>query len=115
MEQFVHDKFVINKNVLRGIHGDEFSTKLVSCIVEIFQVIVDCRKGSKDFGKWISFNLNTESNKAVLIPPGFGNAFLSLCDNTVYHYKLSYPNGYVDAQDQFTYSWDDKRFAMTGQ
>ncbi|XXK29946.1 dTDP-4-dehydrorhamnose 3,5-epimerase family protein [Rhodobacteraceae bacterium nBUS_24] len=111
---FVHDKFTLNKkNVLRGIHGDHVSTKLVTCIVgEVFQVIVDCRKNSKNFGNWVSFNLNSESNNAILIPPGFGNAFLSLNDNTVYHYKLSYPKNYVDADEQFTFRWDDDRFAI---
>jgi dTDP-4-dehydrorhamnose 3,5-epimerase len=43
---FVHDKFAVSKkNVLRGIHGDFFSWKLISCVYgQIFQVVVDNRK-----------------------------------------------------------------------
>ena len=56
---FKHDKFNTNKKrVLRGIHGDNKTWKMISCIYgKIFQVIVDLREDSKSFKKWQSYEL----------------------------------------------------------
>ena len=57
---FKHDKFSIsNKNVLRGIHGDSKSWKLVSCVDgNIMQVVVDMRKDlSSSYLQWEGFEL----------------------------------------------------------
>ena len=108
---FNHDKFSISKkNVLRGIHGDAKSWKLVSCVAgNIFQVVVDMRESSATFLKHQVFELSGMKPKSVLIPPGFGNAFLVLSDSATYHYKLSYQGDYIDADQQFTVAWDDPR------
>ena len=60
---FKHDKFSISENnVLRGIHGDNKSWKLVSCVYgEIQQVIVDCNVGSTTYGKYESLYLNQKT------------------------------------------------------
>ena len=57
---FKHDKFSYSKkNVLRGIHGDEKSWKLVTCVFgSIQQVVVDCGKESNTYTKYESFNIN---------------------------------------------------------
>jgi dTDP-4-dehydrorhamnose 3,5-epimerase len=107
---FTHDKIVIsNPGVLRGIHGDFKTWKLVSCIYgSVEQVVVDCRPDSKSFKKWLKFNLNEADGTSVLIPPGFGNAFLvTNNDKAIYNYKLSYPGDYNDTDEQFTYKWND--------
>ena len=77
---FKHDKFNSNrKNVLRGIHGDDKTWKLVSCPYgEIEQVVVDLRPNSSTYKKWIKFQLSETNRKAILIPPMFGNAFCVL-------------------------------------
>ena len=108
---FLHDKFSESKkNVLRGILGDHKSWKLISCISgKIFQVIVDLRESSSSFLKHEIFRLNSREKKMILIPPGMGNAFLTLSDNATYHYKLAYKGNYIDAADQFTVAWDDPR------
>ena len=51
---FKHDKFSKSKkNVLRGLHGDVKTWKLISCVYgEIFQVVVDYRSESKNYLKW---------------------------------------------------------------
>ena len=36
-----------------------------------------------------------------------GNAFLVNSSNSIYHYKLSYLDGYIDAKDQYTIKWND--------
>lgn len=109
---FKHDKFSSSKkNVLRGIHGDSKSWKLVNCVFgEIFGAVVDLRKDSKTFGVSETFLLNPSEKQQVLIPPNFGNAYYVISDFAVYHYKLAYLGDYIDADNQFSYKWDDKRF-----
>ena len=111
---FAHDKFSnSNQNVLRGIHGDSKSWKLVSCLHgEILQVVVDMRETSKTFLKWEKFHLGPDRS-AILIPPGLGNAFLVLSETATYHYKLAYEGEYIDADDQFTVSWNDPRLNIS--
>ena len=111
---FSHDKFALNKkNVLRGIHGDEKSWKLVTVISgRVFQVVVDCRESSEHFLNFTSLYLDSSQPMSVLIPPGFGNAFMSITDDSVYHYKLAYPGDYNDADNQFTYKWNDPRIGI---
>lgn len=114
---FKHDKFSTNKkDVLRGIHGDSKSWKLVSCpFGSIQQVVVDLRENSKNFNKWISFDLNELNRKAILLPPGFGNAFLVVSDFALYHYKLAYSGEYFDVENQFSYSWNDTNINIEWQ
>jgi dTDP-4-dehydrorhamnose 3,5-epimerase len=90
--RFKHDKFSKSKyNVLRGIHGDNKSWKLVTCVFgEIQQVVVDMRKDSKSYLKWQDFLINDNNPKLILIPPSVGNAYYVSSENAVYHYKLAY-------------------------
>ena len=106
---FNHDKVSTSrKNVLRGIHGDNKSWKLVTCLYgEIYFVLVDNRESSDTFIQWDSMILSDRNRKQVLIPPGVGNGFLVLSDHSVFHYKWSYPGEYADVDEQFTIKWDD--------
>lgn len=109
---FKHDKFSKSDfNVLRGIHGDHKSWKLVSCIHgQVMQVVVDMRAFSKTYLMWESFDLGSHNRSMILIPPGMGNAFYVNSHSAIYHYKLAYHGDYIDADDQFTVPWNDKRF-----
>ena len=104
--RFVHDKFAKSKqNVLRGMHGDTKTWKLISCILgQVFQVIVDYRIESVTFKKSITFILLP--GKQILIPPGFLNGYYAYTE-AIYHYKLAYTGNYVDANDQITMRWND--------
>ena len=114
---FKHDKFSrSNANVLRGIHGDHKSWKLVSCIHgQIQQVVVDMRESSKTYLKWESFDLGNQNQSMILIPPGMGNAFYVNSNSAVYHYKLAYSGDYIDADQQFTVLWNDSRLSIKWQ
>jgi len=109
---FKHDKFSLSKkNVLRGIHGDHKSWKLVTAVYgEIFQVAVDCRPESPTYLKHEVFKINSENQQSILLPPGVGNSFLVLSESAVYHYKLAYDGEYIDADQQFSYKWNDDKF-----
>ena len=109
---FNHDKFSYNnQNVLRGIHGDFKTWKLVTCIYgSIQQVVVDHREGSKTLNNHESFLINKNNIICVLIPPGLGNAFYVKSEKAIYHYKLAYHGNYIGPEKQFTYKWNDPIF-----
>ena len=109
--KFLHSKNAFNyKKVIRGIHGDFDTYKLVQCLFgEVFQVIVDCRKESRTYLKYDSFLLSYNDPKMILIPPGFGNAFAVMSEYAIYNYKLAYSGSYNDYDKQFTHKWNDKR------
>ena len=112
--EFNHDKVSTSrKNVLRGVHGDFKSYKLITCLYgEIYFVVVDNREDSYTYRKWTSFILNDRTRKQILIPPGVGNGFLVLSDEAVFHYKWSYLGEYPDVDQQFTIKWDDPNIGI---
>ena len=109
---FIHDKFAESKyNVLRGLHGDNKTWKLVSCVYgEIYEVVVDMRPESPTYKKWDAFLLSGNNYQQVLIPPNFINGYYVKSENAVFHYKLAYEGDYIDAKEQMTFRWDDKQF-----
>lgn len=109
--KFVQDDISTSKkNVLRGIHGDCETWKLISCLYgEFFFVVVNCDVASKDFGKWESFILSDKEPRQILVPPKHGNAHLALTEKVIFHYKQT---TYYNPKRQFTYKWDDPRFKI---
>jgi dTDP-4-dehydrorhamnose 3,5-epimerase len=112
--QFKHDKFARTiQKVLRGIHGDTKSWKLVTAVYgEITQVVVDNRVESPTYTKWEAFKISGNKPKLILLPPGVGNAFYVHSSEALYHYKLAYEGEYFDAEDQFTIKWNDPKFGI---
>ena len=112
--KFKHDKFSLSKkNVLRGLHGDNKTWKLVSCpFGKFLLVVVDCQKKSKNYLKWNSWILSHENGLQILIPPNFANGHLCLSDKCLFHYKLSYRGDYLDAKDQFSIKWNDPKLKI---
>ena len=110
--KFNHDKVSTSRqNVLRGIHGDQKSWKLITCLYgEMYFVVVDNREHSSTYKQWDWLILDDKTKKQVLIPPKVGNGFLVLSDRSVFHYKWSYPGSYPDVDDQFTIKWNDPEY-----
>jgi len=106
---FNHDKVSTSrKHVLRGIHGDQKSWKLVTCLYgELYFVVADPRPDSETYMKWDSMILDSRNRSQVLLPPGVGNGFLVLSEESVFHYKWCYPGAYPDIDEQFTIKWND--------
>ena len=104
--KFVQDDISVSaRHVLRGIHGDAETWKLISCLTgKFYLVVVNCNRESKDFGTWQSFVLSDKNRLQVLVPPKYGNGHLILSDIAIFHYKQS---SYYDPSRQFTYKWDD--------
>ena len=108
---FNHDKVSISKkNVLRGLHCDKKSWKLITCLAgEVYLVVVDYRETSPSFLKWDSIILSSKNRKSILLPPMFANGHLVLSSTATFFYKWSYPGKYPDVNDQFSINWKDKR------
>lgn len=106
---FVEDDISIaTTSVIKGIHGDALTWKLISCLHgKFYLVVVNYDKNSKDFGKWESFVLSEANKRQVLVPPNYGNGHLCLSEKSIFHYKQS---EYYDASRQFTIKWNDPRF-----
>ena len=98
------------RHVLRGIHGNRNTWKLVSCLHgRIYLVIVNCDPDSAGFGKWEAFTCSGTNGLQVLVPPNHGTAHLVLSEVALFNYKQS---TYYDRDSQFTYRFDDPRFAI---
>src|SRR5215475_10714575 len=68
---------------IRGIHAQISNPqgKLVRVLAgEIFDVVVDIRRGSPSFARWISFALSAENFLQTYVPPGFAHAFCVVSD-----------------------------------
>lgn len=105
---FVRDCISIsNKNVLRGIHYDNKTWKLIQCMYgKIYFIVVDMREESDDYLKWESFILSDENRIQVLVPPRFGNGHLVLSDECIFHYKMT---EYYDSKNEKVLKWDDPK------
>lgn len=106
--KFVQDDIsVSSRNVLRGIHGDSETWKLVSCLYgKFYLVVVNWDRTSPQLGKWQSFVLSAQNRLQVLVPPKFGNGHLVLSELAIFHYKQS---TYYNRAGQFTILWNDPK------
>ena len=104
---------ISKKNVLRGLHGDRKTWKLVSCVYgKVFFVIVNYNKNSKYYLKHKTYILSHINRTQVLVPPKYLNGFLCLSKDCVFHYKLSYKGKYFDVKNQDVLKWNDKRLKI---
>ena len=103
---FIQDDISISRrHVLRGIHGDRKTAKLVSCLQGAFYlVVVNNIPGSPQERQWEAFTLSEQNKLQVLIPPGFGNGHLVMTETAMFHYKQTTS---YDRSSQFTLLWDD--------
>ena len=95
------------KNVLRGLHYQvkKPQGKLVRVIAgEIFDVAVDCRRSSPNFGKHASTRLSADNRRILWIPPGFAHGFLVLSEQAEVCYKAT---DFWAAQHERCIAWND--------
>jgi len=107
--KFIQDDISVStKNVLRGIHGDQNTWKLISCLEgEFYLVVVNNDENAPQYNQWESFVLSEQNRIQVLIPPKFGNGHLVLSERAIFHYKQ---NTYYNPKGQFTIRWDDPEY-----
>ena len=108
--EFVQDNHSLSaqKGTLRGIHfqmNPYSQAKLVRCTKgAVLDVAVDLRKGSPNFKKWAAVELSEENKRQLLIPKGFGHAFLTLSENVEFLYKA---DQYYSLEHDRGIAWND--------
>lgn len=109
--RFVQDDISVStRHVLRGIHGDAETWKLVSCLSgRFYLVVVNNDPTSSQFGQWDAFTLSDQNRLQVLVPPKVGNGHVVLSDQAIFHYKQS---TYYNRAGQFTIAWNDPKFGI---
>jgi len=109
--KFVRDDVsTSSKNVLRGLHYDNKTWKLIHCMYgKIFFVVADMRKDSDQYLKWQSFILTSDNRHQVLVPPGFANGHYVLSDHCIFHYKRS---EYYDPENEKGVKWNDPKLGI---
>jgi len=111
--EFVQDNHSLSgKNVLRGLHYQikQPQGKLVRVISgEVFDVAVDIRRGSPNFGKWAGFRLSAQSKQMAWIPPGFAHGFLVLSEQAEFLYKTT---DYYAPEHERSILWNDPEIAI---
>jgi dTDP-4-dehydrorhamnose 3,5-epimerase len=91
--EFVQDNLSFSvKGTLRGLHYQHphGQSKLVQVIAgHVYDVIVDVRNGSKNFGQWVGAHLSDENKRQVYIPQGFAHGFYVVSNTVLFLYKFS--------------------------
>jgi len=96
------------KNVLRGLHMQikKPQGKYISVLKgKILDVVVDCRKNSKTYGKHFKIILSDHNCKSIYIPPGFLHGFLCLDKENIVMYSCT---KYRDKNSEIGIKWDDE-------
>lgn len=106
--QFVQDNHSRSqKGVLRGLHFQNPGPqgKLVRVIRgAVFDVAVDLRRSSENFGKWVGVELSADNKRMFWVPEGFAHGFLTLEDDTDFLYKCTAPYA---PESEHSLAWDD--------
>jgi dTDP-4-dehydrorhamnose 3,5-epimerase len=100
------------RNVLRGIHYQVVRPqgKLVRVVTgAVFDVAVDLRRSSPNFGRWVGEELSAQNKRQLWIPPGFGHGFIVLSEYADFLYKTT---DYWIGQHDRTVRWDDPTLAI---
>ncbi len=95
------------RNTLRGLHYqvNPGQAKLVRVIIgEVFDVAVDIRYGSPNFGQWVGHYLSAENKRQMFIPVGFAHGFCVTSEVAEFEYKCS---DFYSPPDERGILWDD--------
>jgi dTDP-4-dehydrorhamnose 3,5-epimerase len=80
------------KGVLRGLHYQiqHPQGKLVRVTQgAVFDVVVDMRRSSPNFGQWVGVELSAENKRQLWVPPGFAHGFVVTSDTAEFLYKTT--------------------------
>ena len=110
---FVQDNQSFSRRrVLRGLHYQlgQPQGKLVRALSgHIWDVAVDLRPGSPDFGKWTAMDLKGEELEFLWIPEGFAHGFVVLSEAANVFYKTT---GYYHQEGERCIRWNDPTLAI---
>ncbi len=106
-----HSKSV--QGTLRGLHYQIRHTqgKYIRVVKgKIFDVVVDLRKSSSTFGKWVGEVLSDENRKCLWVPSGFAHGFYVMSEEAEITYKCT---DYYAADYERTLLWNDPQVGIT--
>lgn len=110
---FVQDNHSFSRQwTLRGMHYqlEQTQGKLVRVVAgSIFDVVVDIRKDSATYGKWVGVELSAQNHQQMWIPPGLAHGFLVLSETAEFLYKTT---DYYHPQSEACLSWNDSTVAI---
>jgi len=108
-DHFSQDDYSTSRrHVLRGFHGDNKTTKLVSCLHgAVYLIVVNCDYTSLHHRRWASFTLSSQNRLQIYIPPKHANAFVVMSETAMVHYKQSEA---YDRAAQFEIKWNDPAY-----
>lgn len=101
------------KGVLRGLHYQlkHPQGKLIYAVTgAIFDVVVDIRTGSPDFGRWTGAELSAENHCQIYVPEGFAHGFVVMSDFADVIYKCT---DYYAPGDEYGILWSDPDIGIT--
>jgi len=100
------------RGVLRGLHYQirQPQGKLVRVSAgAIFDVVVDLRRSSPFFGRWVGVELSAENRRQLWIPSGFAHGFVVTSENAEVQYKTT---DYWAPEHERTVLWNDPALAV---
>lgn len=110
---FVQDNFSQSvRGTLRGLHYQDPRPqgKLVQCLRgSVFDVVVDIRRGSPTFGKWVGYELSDENAHQMWVPPGFAHGFYVKSESAFFSYKVT---DYWVKEAEFSLAWNDPEIGI---
>jgi dTDP-4-dehydrorhamnose 3,5-epimerase len=105
---FVQDNFFLScRGTLRGLHwqNPRPQGKLVSVWQgEVWDVVVDIRRASPTFGRWVGVTLSADNKRQFWVPPGFAHGFAVVSESALFHYKCT---DLYSPPDEVGFRWDD--------
>ena len=120
LEIIENEKFIFNflqeneqynnsKGILRGLHYQiESYSQAKYCHVakgKVLSVAVDMREKSKDFGKYVSYELDDISNQHMFIPKGYAHGYVTLSDESIFIYQV---DEYFNLEAMRSIAFDDE-------
>ncbi len=100
------------KNVLRGLHYQirQPQGKLVRVVAgSIYDVVVDMRRSSPFFGRWVGAELSAENRRQMWVPPGFAHGFVVTSTSAECLYKTT---DYWAPEHERALLWNDPALAI---
>ena len=107
--QFVQDNEAMSRRgVVRGLHyqlAPYAQAKLVRVVVgNVWDVVVDMRRSSPTFGRYVAVELSAENKRQLYIPKGFAHGYAVLSDEAVFQYKC---DAYYHPEAEGAIAWND--------
>ena len=110
---FVQDNHSFSKQwTLRGLHYQlqQAQGKLVRVVAgSVFDVVVDIRKASPTYGRWVGLELSAQNHRQLWIPAGLAHGFLVLSETAEFLYKTT---DYYHPQSEVCLAWNDPTVAI---